>query len=93
MRISRMIINYVKIESVCETLEVAVKVNTKKPRLSWFKYVQCRFSIGKHWRQAEKKLAGEDAMATNFTKNWISLNRRNGFIYQSPIWSRHIALS
>lgn len=57
MRISRMIINYVRIESVCETLKVAVKVNTKKLRLGWFKCVQCRFSVGKHWRQAQKKIS------------------------------------
>lgn len=55
MRVSRMIINYVRIESICETLKVAVKVNTKKLRLSWFKCVQCRFCVGKYWRQAEKK--------------------------------------
>lgn len=45
MRISRMMINYLRIESICEKLEVAVKDNMKKPRLSWFKCVQCR---GRH---------------------------------------------
>jgi hypothetical protein len=48
MRISRMMINYVRVESVCEKLEVAVELNMKKHCLSWFKWVRCTFSVGKH---------------------------------------------